>query len=260
MEGLLLDRGPHKLMRRIAMLILVVAIPLILRGSGWEGLRDMGWGRGFDRRSFLRGVRVGLISLGVLALLTFLLHYRVVDSKLRHPGIELRLLGYVFSALVVGVLEETLTRGVLFRSLSKVWGVVWTAWVTSLFFALAHFMEPQAAAFSHGPFMETVMAVLNSMTHPLFAGGFVGLQIMNLTLMSVALCVMVVRTDTIWLAAGLHAGWVYIKLANSSVMDMNPEAPHLIWLGQRPDNLDSLAATLMLLLVMVWGIRQRRAS
>ena len=251
LEDALLGRGPHKLMRRIAMVLLVLTLPILLRRTCWGGLRDLGTGPRVDGRAWFAGLGLGVATLGPIALLTVLLGYRVPDTDLVFLPAALKVLRYALSALVVGVSEEILTRGILFRSLARAWGVLAAALVTSIFFAVGHFVSPDPAAYADGPLLNTTFAVLGSLVPQAAGQDYVVFQVVNLTLMGCAMCALVARTGTIWLAAGVHGGWVFIKLANSYLMDIDPQVPRTVWLGHRSDNLDSILCSVMLVSIIL---------
>jgi membrane protease YdiL (CAAX protease family) len=161
---------------------------------------------------------------------------------------------FVVSCLAVSLIEETLARGILFRSLARVWTPLWAAVVISAVFGTAHYLRPLREAFTDGPLFATTWAVLSSM--PDYAAGvpLVGLRMFNLFLMSMVLCAFVVRTRTIWLAVGTHAGWVWVKRMNDYLSDSARDVSVPLWLGQKTDGTDSLLATAFLLLLMAWAL------
>ncbi|NKB25029.1 MAG: CPBP family intramembrane metalloprotease [Kiritimatiellae bacterium] len=256
LSDMLLSRGPHKLMRRFLMIFLLLTLPVVLGRYCWNGFNDMAIGPRIQWETLCRGLILGLISLGMVAIYTAFKGYRVYDASLDFLTITLKLSRYFLSAIVIGFLEETLTRGILFRSLARLWKNRTAALVTSICFAIGHFATPSPEAFNQdGSIIKISLNVLISMWETALTHDFVWLQILNLTLMGYVLCIFVARYGTIWFAAGLHAGWAWIKLANSFLMDINFEKSHSLWLGHRSDNLDSLLCMLMLTLFLVGASR-----
>ncbi len=260
----LLRRGEGKLMTRMLQLWLVLLLPLALRVSGWRGWRDCGW-RNLERRArpawldVVKGVWVGVATLGSLALFMYLTERRLASQLDMARSLTGVIISYAFSALVVSLFEETLARGIIFRLWSRLWGVLLAALVSSGLFAAAHFINPDGAAFKLPGFWEAAWALVGSAVRLDTAEAAFFVRLFNLTLLGLALCAMVRLTGTIWLAVGAHAGWVFsIKLNNFFTDAVPPPLRSRFW-GARGDLTDSVAGTLALLavlLVVLWLLRR----
>ena len=260
----LTDKGGGRIMRRSLLAGAVIILILILKIFGWQGWKDCGWTRpetGLPppRRwiQFLQGVALGFITLGSIAALTIPANLHnlrtITETNLQLAGF---ILSFSLSGLVVALVEETICRGILFRVFSRAWNAWTAALVTSIIFAAAHFAGPTNAAFHGDSFLTVTLnvtaATLASFIPPLHSL----IQFVNLTLLGVALCVFVMRTKTIWLSVGAHAAWVLIIKLHSHFTVLNPAALPSIWLGQRNDFTDSLAAVFaftVLILLTLWS-------
>ncbi len=268
--AVVLSKGPEGVMARSMQFWGLVYLPVLLRLIGWRGWRDTGyapdppaapemsWGG-----RILQGAALGLVTLGAAALLMLALGRRTWEPEHPLSALPFRMLGFAASGIVVSLLEETVARGILFRVLARSWGVLASAAITSLLFALSHFLRPDPAAFERGSWLASSASV--------FATSFVNipnvthfpLRLLNLTLLGAVLCGFVARTRTVWFSVGAHAAWVWCMKTFNMLTTM-PEAPEqLEWLGHRSDTTDSPISTVMLaglLAGVVFWRRRRQAT
>lgn len=249
---LLVDAGGPKVMRRIFLILLILALPTLLRRMGWQGWSDCGWsdvpGRKVDprwARDVRNGMLIGTASLGVLVVVAQTMGTRhLADASMwfrELPGVA----AYAGAAMVIGVIEETVARGVLFRVLSRRWRVWPAALASSLLFSFAHFFRADEAAYGAGSVgWQTVQVVATSFgglaATPEFAVRFA-----NLAVMGVVLCLFVARTRTVWMAIGMHAAWVWMRRLHAVMTDRTEGVLHGGWIGNRSDMTDSLIALLV---------------
>jgi membrane protease YdiL (CAAX protease family) len=157
----------------------------------------------------------------------------------------------VVSALLIGCLEETAARGVLFRVLARLWSFWPAALFSSALFAYVHYLEPAPYSFGQGTVMEQTWAVLvSTLTKPGRTPCFL-INFANLTLMSFVLCTVVLRTGTVWMAVGLHAGWVALTKFNYFSADAAWHVAVSRWIGRRADATDALLTCAILVLLAI---------
>ena len=252
-------RQPESAVRRVQMIFALLPLPWLLRRIGWRGWSDSGWSSPArpPARLFARAWAMAVVTLGLVAALAFAFGGRVFDPD---PDWLRRIPVFLAATIVVGVFEETLVRGIFFLPLSRTWGSVTAALATSLAFSWAHFLEPAREAFAVEGFLPRCAAVLGSALgaiahHPNWAVHFT-----NLALMGVVLCAVTARERSIWTAAGLHAGWVWLKRSISVSSNTPEQVPFTPWVAGRSDFLDGLSTTLILLLLLTWALRRPRAA
>jgi membrane protease YdiL (CAAX protease family) len=255
--GWLMEKGPAKVYRRVLLLLSVPALLVLVRSLGWRGVGDSGWradgGKGIDPRwrgDFLRGTGLGLVSILCLVGVSFAAGARAADpnhSLLHEPHY---VIGFAAAALFIGIFEETLARGVLYRVGARIWGAWPAALGISLIFAYLHYLKPDGAAFESGSWLARVMGVTGSALTAFRQVDDVGWRILNTTLMSVFLCLLVRRTGTIWLAAGTHAAWVWVMKVNGKFSDIVREPPLPGWVPTRPAAIDSPVTAVILALMV----------
>ena len=93
----------------------------------------------------LRGQGVGIVFFGVVTLLIFAFgQYSVKSIDWDAPSF----LQWFFFFMVVGVGEEVLFRGILYRMIDKRWGKLWALLVSSLLFGFGHLPNEDATVWS----------------------------------------------------------------------------------------------------------------
>ena len=139
---------------------------------------EFGWSRATPE--FVTGFLVGVLLFTVTMLVMWLLgiaHFAMADGW--------RALGYPFlGALVAGVAEETLVRGVLFRIIEESLGSWIALAISAVIFGALHAFNPGAT-------------LISSIAIALEAG--------------VLLAAVFMYTHRLWMAIGLHAAWNFTE-------------------------------------------------
>lgn len=255
--------GGDRVMRRCLMGWAAVFLVGFLKVAGWRGWRDCGftaddsswsWKRGW--RQALLGAAIGLLTLGSIGLLCGLFGARIIQYAPDGRSLLARAVSYLGAGLVVALIEETVCRGILFRLLARLWRAWPAALITSLLFALAHFLSPDPRVFLGPSFWATVNQVFVSTLAMVPQADHFSLRFLNLTLLGLVFCAFVARTGAIWLGVGAHAAWVWVIKFHWYYTDTNPAMPVNLWLGSRGDFMDSVAAALALVGLIVWAVRR----
>lgn len=118
-----------------------------------------------------------------------------------------KLIGAVFTAGVVALLEEVLFRGGLFGALRKVFDWRFAVVVSALIYAAAHFLEE--VRFQGPVTWYSGLAVLPRMWHGLVNLRAVFPAFFTLTLAGSLLALAYQRTGNLHFSIGLHAGWIF---------------------------------------------------
>ncbi len=258
----LLRRGPHRLLGRVSMIWLLLYFPFLRRGIAWGGRRDIGWtspGTSRIARDIFVGFAIGAVTLS-LALCAMLIAGRVLFDPFEGlaPFVG-HLAGFTLSCFTVALIEETLARGIFFRSLARAWNGWAAALVVSLLFGLLHYARPLPESFGDGPVLAATWHVLSSIPANFAQTPNVVVCILNLTIFSLLLCATVQIRGTIWLAVGLHAGFVWIKHIGGSLTHSAYDVTTWAWLGRKTDATDSWMATVILLLLLLSALKRRGA-
>lgn len=230
--------------------LLVAALALLpLLAAHWKACSPgrLGW-RGHPAH-VLWGLGIGVFSmvlLGAEGLRTGLLEW---EPHLTFP----KALGYVATAGLVAVIEETLFRGLLFNALRDALRprqlAVWAIALSGVF-ALAHFIKARDPGGAIG-WLSGWSTLAGAFGHAV--DSFDLMKWLCLWAMGLTLCAAVWKTGSLWLAVGLHAGWVLVIKLTDKLTQAHGELTG-IWMGERPEF--GLASLLMLVLlgaaIFIW--------
>jgi membrane protease YdiL (CAAX protease family) len=194
----------HRFVNRALLILALAGIWPLLRSLGARSWNDVGLVRPSSQWSRLAaGFALGFGSLAVLAALVLAAHSRTLNPDFAPRQFA----SAAVTAIVVSVLEEILFRGAIFGALRRVWDWRLALVVSSMIYAMVHFMEkadlPGPVAWDSG--LRTLPQMLR---------GFGDLQVVipgffNLTLAGIILGLAYQRTGNLYFSIGLHAGWIF---------------------------------------------------
>jgi len=202
----------------------VLLVPLLF----WLGIRSI---REFGLepnphavRDVFAGVAFALIPGALLASLYLILDvYRAKQDLM--PWLLFRI---AMTAGFVALAEEFLFRGVLLGLAAKAFGHWPAATGVSLAFASVHFLRPGKQADSAVEWWSgfaQLMGFVDVVPPPwLFLSGFVSLLIAGLILAFATLW-----TRSLWLAIGLHGGWIFCQQALQWLARYRVKPPDAFW-------------------------------
>lgn len=160
------------------------------------------------------GFAVSLIA-SILVFPVFVLSGQLLWLDANLTQMLAQLFRSVPAALLVSLIEEGFFRALLFVSLRQRWALAPAVLLSSLLYALAHFITPDKTfvyqEFSALVGFDYLMAVLRRMLLPGTWQVFVGFAFVGATL-----ALVIERSRSLYLCIGLHAGWVVaLKLLNN---------------------------------------------
>lgn len=207
-----------------------------------------------DRAFFPPGLAFGLVSMTLLMGLGFVLgaYNFELDPELRRVSEWLEM---ILGALIIGVLEEFLFRGLVFKTLRRATRFWPAAAIGSAFFAIVHFAKPEqlvGTVFGH---RDSGLQLAESMFYMGHEAWHYFPFMLTLFVMGLVLCRVVERTGSIWYAIGLHAGWVFAMRLGGYLVEADKEAS-FAWLYGPSDVIGKSYAALLLLIVFLiwWGL------
>lgn len=166
----------------------------------------------------------------------------------------------IIPAIIVALLEEWLFRGVLYDVLMRKLNAVQTIIGLSLFFAAVHFLSPPKGIAIADP--RAALAGFEML-------GLIGQKFLNaasffgvfLTLFTVGATLAYTRfkTDKLWLAIGLHAGWVFALKFTNKLTNPTGEAPDLLFNDSIMDGILPLVTLLLTAVALVYYLRPRKS-
>jgi membrane protease YdiL (CAAX protease family) len=240
--------------RAIMIAALALLWPLLralrMKNFGYDlGLNPDRWGWQRMGVGFLVALAT-LLALGGILMMTgvYRLHSHLAYGKLAWLPV---------TALVVAVIEEMLFRGALQGAVRRTMTEDFALVAVAVLYAAVHFMKPPG----HGMELAAIrwwsgLALLPETFAQfrqlgLLLGGFTTLLLAGLILGYVR-----VRTRSLWMPAGLHAGWILGKMG---LLEATHHSEAWPWVG--PDILIGLAPLLTLLLawaILWWMLRDVR--
>ena len=114
----------------------------------------------------------------------------------------------LLTAFTVGFLEEIFFRGIIFRGLLEDWKPLPAFVVANLFYSALHFVKPAKEYFLSGIDPWAGFRHLFSTFAPFLEPAQIAPGIIGLLLIGIVLSYAFVRTGTLYLSIGLHAGWI----------------------------------------------------
>ena len=184
------------------------------RGPGWKSLLRRGW-------------VLGICSLTLMLFVMALFGSRRFDISFSGPwDLTRQLLTAFLSGAVVGSIEEPFFRGFILQSLFKDMRRSAAVIVMSLFFAIVHFFNASDMPPVRGFHPLLGFKALVYFFQPLLSPAEVIPGFIGLFLVGIVLAYAYLRTGSLYLSIGLHAGWVFgIKAESIFFERINAVAP-----------------------------------
>lgn len=157
-------------------------------------------------------VGVGLcFALGSMFALGFIMStagvYEVFFRLSLGESVELYLKA-ILTGLTVGFLEEIFFRGIIFRGLLEDWKPLPAFLTANLFYSALHFVKPGEQYFLSGVEPWAGFRHLFSTFAPFLEPTEIVPGMIGLLLIGIVLSYAFLRTGTLYLSIGLHAGWI----------------------------------------------------
>lgn len=203
-------------------------------------------------KQFWRGFGLSLIILlPVFFILHFLGIHSVDMTKAWTIGWILKKLGIAFGlALLIGLVEESVFRGLLLTSLRKVLPAFSAVFISSIYYAALHFLDSKSPISEDALSLKASFQLLGDAYHNVFT-----LQDVTafLALCSVGLFLGVLRIRgemNLAICIGCHTGWVTLIRMSKSTMTVDLNTPYS-FLISRYDGIIGLLVAVWLLLVLL---------
>ncbi|MEJ2746158.1 MAG: type II CAAX endopeptidase family protein [bacterium] len=255
-----LDFPFDRVMRRVVLVVTVLLFYLARKKLDIVSLASIGMRRGPGWRSLLRrGWVMGVCSLSLMLLVMALFGSRRPDISFSGPGeFTGRLFGAFLSGMVVGFIEEPFFRGFILQSLFKDLRRFKAIVIMSLFFAIVHFFNASDMPTVHGFHPLLGFKALAYFFQPLLSPAEVIPGFIGLFLVSIVLAYAYIKTGSLYLSIGLHAGWVFGIKAESLFLDrINAVAP---WFFGDGRVVTGVFGWIMLLLMLAVVLKQPKVK
>ena len=206
----------NRFVHRCLLGLALIGLWPLLKDLGATSLRDVGLDKPSPTRlrSAGKGWLVGFVSLAIVAGIALEFGARHLNTELTPAAIARKFGEAALTACIVAVLEEILFRGGIFGGLRRVFDWRFALVMSSLVYALVHFL---ARTKNDGSVywwsgLEQLGLMLGGFTHwrEIIPGFF------NLTIAGVLLGLAYHRTGDLYFSIGLHAGWIFLLKSYSS--------------------------------------------
>jgi uncharacterized protein len=192
---------------RIVLILVLALLAPAYRLSGLHGRADFGIPQ---RKDSLRLFGTGLITAAASMLFVYAagLFAGVYGAEEVGGDIASELLKIIIGMLLIGVIEEILFRGFILTALRKSLGPVTAVLLSSALFAAVHFIKPADPEIT-GRWFSGFLLLADPFAA---AGGTFWPELCTLFFMGTVLATLSLWTRSVYLAIGLHAGWVWIMM------------------------------------------------
>ncbi|MBI9021209.1 MAG: CPBP family intramembrane metalloprotease [Verrucomicrobia bacterium] len=209
-EDSLLDAPFHRVTSRIVLLAVALLLVPAYKLSGFKGRDHWGLCKSSSRWKLIGlGLGLGIVSMLIVYLLGTALGVFVWDTRGKGAAYLVRkVIQVIAGGLFIGFFEEILFRGFIQNALKKSLGVIAAVLIGSFFFSIVHFMRP------------TDPEVVNQWNSGLMlfqnlfgrAGDSFAQEASTLFCMGLVLAMLSHWMKSVYVAIGLHAGWVWVMM------------------------------------------------
>lgn len=195
---------------RIVLIVTLLLLRPAYRLSGLKGRKELGIPKRPDMWALLGiGLSLAVVSMLITYGLGAALGVYAWTPEAHSAGkIMAELLKMVLGAFLIGILEEIFFRGYVLQALRKSLGLLPAIVIGSAFFASIHFMKPSNPEVTDQWYSGFLLF------KNLFGtgGNSILQQVATLFCMGTVLCALTTWTRSVYLAIGLHTGWVTVMM------------------------------------------------
>lgn len=234
--------------------ILIAALSLIWPFWRWLGITKVSelglvsnpyWLRDLLRGFMLSASGVALLSAG-------LLYFHMVAWRKSWDATSF--VWAALTAIIVALIEESFFRGALFGALRRNWRWQPALAFLSILFGIVHFLKPRHKAMLGPVDALSGFKILPHVFWQLTQPQKIVSSLLALILVGAILGYTVVRTRSLFMAIGLHAGWVF-GLKSFMTISKTPKVA-TVWLGKDPlSGLLPLGLLVLTALAVMWSLR-----
>jgi len=257
------DATPDRSLYRFGMLLTAAGLPFFLKILRLRDRVSIGWlpPPNGARVPLATGLLLGsaMLFVVVLALMAFGVRYLKPSDILVQTVLAAALSGLA-SGLVVGLLEEFFFRGPLQGGMRRTLGFWSSVLLIAPFYSVVHFIRPTPLA---GDTLDIGSSLLMLWGGLQQLAGFASIadSFFTLVLAGILLSMIRERTGSLFLAIGVHAGWVMIIRVTKGVTETD-HTSEWVWLIGSYDNVTGWMASLVIALsaAAYWRFTRARTA
>jgi len=237
----------NRFVDRSLLILALAGLWPLLRALGVTSWREVGLVAYHGQwKKLSGGLLVGFLSLAVVAGTALACGNRVQAQGANAHEVVSTIFNAVGTAVIVAFMEELFFRGGIFGGLRKFFYWPLALLISSMVYALAHFLR--RADFAGDVGWQSGLILL-----PIKLGGFADIQalmpeFLNLTVAGLLLGLAYQRTGNLYFSIGLHAGWVFWLKTYGAFTAVAPHAA--TWFWGTGKMIDGWFALIVLILVL----------
>ena len=240
----------HRILSRVIMvnifLSLIIFRKKLLANSGvFKVLKPQ---KG-DGKWFLAGLLFGIFTLSLQVFFAVVFQGRTFFTyKLIFSKVVIKTIECLFSAVLIGVMEEFLFRGVLFKYLWRKRSFIIALLISSLVYSCAHFFRPKdiTGVDELSPFAGFI--VIFKMMSPFLSPDFM-FESVGLFLVGACLAAGYYYSKSLYFPIAVHAGWVFVIKMDG--MMITRTTVDKIWLWGSSNIVGGIATWLLLVMIFL---------
>ncbi len=196
----------------------------------------------------VQGIFIGLASVTSIAVLSIIFDAREFRPDAQLATLITHWINTLLAALLVGIIEETIFRGMLFSLLKRDMDWRIAAITSAVIFSSVHFLDQR-------PSVTEISWTSGFTAFPEFIHDFANdpfwiAHFANLVLAGFILAAVTQRTGNLYCAIGIHAGWIIAIKTNGFLT--KPANLNLLWGDNK--TIDGWIATPLLTLILYYII------
>lgn len=220
----------HRILSRVVMVVGVVYLvcmrkKLFQKDGPFVSLK----GTRRDVKLFWLAFAAGVVSLVMHVVCSVWFGARALDfDGFTWYGLARKMVRGLCGAAAIGIIEEFFFRGLLFGALAKRFSVKRAVIISSAVYACMHFFRPKDISIADETAFWSGFAVLGQIITPFLTSEFL-VESVGLFLVGSCLALGYHYTRSLYFAAGLHAGWVWVIKVDGFIVDRTIESQIKWW-------------------------------
>lgn len=259
----ILDKRIAIYYNRLCYAATIILIPYMMKRCHLFSISNLGLPFNKDAlKTFIRFFVIGLALAGVV----FTCQYLFCDVTLKDvsfPRVLNIFAGAILCGLIVGFLEEVVMRCLIMRSIYTAWGTLAGVVLSSLFFSYKHFRAPKVLLKEISRGIDTpswdIGFIVSWYDTVGIAYNFHLIQFLTLFVFGAVLCMLYIRTKTLWAPIAMHASLVFGIQSFKKIFDSTP-CENVKYFGSAGMTNGYLALVLLIIIFVVlcfWKPKQK---
>ncbi len=251
----LADKDFLRYFDRLRWLPVILLLPWLLKRCRLFSLQKLGFGS--IRKTAIGGPTLRWIAIGAGLILIaavgqgMAMGLEIETALTALEAVQILLTAFA-SALLIGFIEEAVFRGMILRMFYTALKPIPSILLSSLFFASVHFKKIPEEIWNNDSAMVTIGSgfYVGFWTLLSVVQTFELVRFLNLFLFGTILCLLFLRTGSLWPCAGFHGGVVFVRSLYDKWFNLGSQSSNSFW-GSGVI-LDGYFATILLLSLCSW--------